>query len=66
MNLSIRPASNTYKTLPHQFQLTCTNATCVREIHPPYDRPQISYNFTHLNQINFIPLESIIGKVFNT
>ncbi|CAF2876708.1 unnamed protein product [Rotaria sp. Silwood2] len=48
------------KTLPHQFQLVCTNATRVQEIDLPFDHRQISYNFIHLNQVNILPLNSII------
>ncbi|CAF3852303.1 unnamed protein product [Rotaria magnacalcarata] len=60
MNLSIRPASETLKTLPHPFQLVCTNATNVQEIDLSFDHRQISYSFTHLNQVNNIQLNTII------
>ncbi|CAF3351327.1 unnamed protein product, partial [Rotaria sp. Silwood2] len=59
-NLSIRPASDCFKTLPHPYQLTCTNATRVQEINLSYDLNNITYNFIHLNQINTLPLNSII------
>ncbi|CAF5004331.1 unnamed protein product, partial [Rotaria sp. Silwood1] len=60
-NLSIRPASENFKTLPHQFQLVCTNATKLQEIDLPFDHRQISYNFTHLNEVNTLSLNSIIN-----
>ncbi|CAF5136544.1 unnamed protein product, partial [Rotaria magnacalcarata] len=36
-NLNIRLASDAFKTLPHQFQLLCTNGTNVKEIDFPVD-----------------------------
>jgi hypothetical protein len=63
-NLSIRPASDAFKTLSHLFQLVCTNATFVQEIHSTFDHRMIPYDFTHLNQVQDIPLNSIIGKFF--
>ena len=61
-NLSIRPASDVYKTLPHNFQLICNNATHIEEISLAFNYQQFTNNFTHLNQINNLPLNSIIGK----
>ncbi|CAF4049771.1 unnamed protein product, partial [Rotaria sordida] len=59
-NLTIKSAVDIYKTLPHPFQLTCTNGTRVREIDSPFVLEQNTYNFTPLNQINSLPLNSII------
>ncbi|CAF4877736.1 unnamed protein product, partial [Rotaria sp. Silwood1] len=59
-NLTIKSAVDIYKTLPHPFQLTCTNGTRVREIDPPFVLEENTYNFTPLNQINSLPMNSII------
>lgn len=61
--MTIRPASNEFKTLPHLFQLVCTNGTNVQEIDFDIDNRQTSYNFVHLNQVNTIPMHSIIGNL---
>ncbi|CAF1678640.1 unnamed protein product, partial [Rotaria magnacalcarata] len=59
-NLNIRLASDAFKTLPHQFQLLCTNGTNVKEIDFPVDHQHVCYKFVHLNQVNTIPMHSII------
>ncbi|CAF3436348.1 unnamed protein product [Rotaria socialis] len=59
-NLNIRPASDAFKTLSHQFQLLCTNGTTVKEIDFRLDHQHSCYNFVHLNQVNSIPMHSII------
>ncbi|CAF2142823.1 unnamed protein product, partial [Rotaria magnacalcarata] len=59
-NLNIRLASDAFKTLPHQFQLLCTNGTNVKEIDFPVDHQHLCYKFVHLNQVNTIPMHSII------
>lgn len=51
-----------YKTLPHPFQLLCTNATRVENIDVPFERGQPIFNFTHLNELDNLPLNSVIGK----
>jgi hypothetical protein len=63
-NLTIRPASEAFKTLPHSYQLVCTNSTSVQEINLPFDHQIISYDFTHLNQVDNKPMHLIIGKFF--
>ncbi|CAF1362680.1 unnamed protein product [Rotaria magnacalcarata] len=62
-NLNIRPASDAFKTLSHQFQLLCTNGTNVKEIDFRFDHQHLCYKFVHLNQVNTIPMHSIIGRV---
>ncbi|CAM4840044.1 unnamed protein product [Rotaria magnacalcarata] len=59
-NLSCRGASEAFKTLPHLYQLVCTNSTRVEEIDISFDNKQENYNFIHLNEVNSIPLNSIV------
>ncbi|CAF4001841.1 unnamed protein product [Rotaria sordida] len=59
-NLSVRPAPNVYKTLPHDYQLVCNNATRIEEISLAFNYQQIANNFIHLNQVNDLLLNSII------
>ncbi|CAF5223382.1 unnamed protein product, partial [Rotaria magnacalcarata] len=49
-NLSCRGASEAFKTLPHLYQLVCTNSTRVEEIDISFDNKQENYNFIHLNE----------------
>ena len=62
MNLSVREVVDAYKTLPHPFQLVCGNGTRVQEIEFPFDIGGISFNFTHLNDLYSVPLNSIISS----
>lgn len=64
VNLSIRTASDTYKTLPHQFQLICNNALHIQEISLSSINPPFNLNLIPLNQVNTLPLNSIIGTNF--
>ncbi|CAF1292374.1 unnamed protein product [Rotaria sordida] len=52
VNLSIRPASDLYKTLPHQFELLCNTGTRVEEIISPLINQELYHNFVHLNQVD--------------
>ncbi|CAF1557031.1 unnamed protein product, partial [Adineta steineri] len=61
-NLNIRPASDAFKTLPHQYQQVYTNGTSVEKIDFTLNHRNMSYNFIHLNQVNTIPMHSIIGN----
>lgn len=61
MNLSVRIASDVYKTLPHEFQILCNNATCIEEIGLPLLDKDFYDNLVHLSQVNILPLNSIIG-----
>ena len=51
-----------YKSLPYPFQLVCTNATRVENIGLQFERGQPIFNFTHLNEVDNLPLNSLIGK----
>ncbi|CAF1247877.1 unnamed protein product [Adineta steineri] len=59
-NLTIRASSDAYKTVAHPCQLICTTGTRVQEVDLSFNFQQISYNFIHLNQVDTIPLNSII------
>ncbi|CAF1539593.1 unnamed protein product [Adineta ricciae] len=63
LNLTIKSADEMYKTLPHPYQLVCTNATCAIETERLFDLQESTYNFTPLSQMNTLPLNSIVGKI---
>ncbi|CAF4104176.1 unnamed protein product [Rotaria magnacalcarata] len=64
-NLSVRLASDSFKTLAHSYQLVCTNTTVATQItSTPYDETP-TFNFVHLIQIPDLPLNSIIDVQAN-
>ncbi|CAM2714278.1 unnamed protein product [Rotaria socialis] len=64
-NLSVRLASDSFKTLAHSYQLVCTNTTVATQItSTPYDETP-TFNFVHLIQIADLPLNSIIDVQAN-
>ncbi|CAF2053861.1 unnamed protein product [Rotaria magnacalcarata] len=57
--LSIRSVDDLYKKLPHEFQLMVNKTTTVREITMSFNY-ELTYNFINLNQIETLPINSII------
>lgn len=51
---------DTYKSLCHDYQLIVTNNTNVRDISNQFHY-EMDYQFTHLNNIENLPLNSIIS-----
>lgn len=63
-DLSIRPAVDAYKTLAHAFQIVCTKTTSIQEIGDLLVQRTAS-SFVHLNLVDRLPLNSIIGNIAN-
>ncbi|CAF1368474.1 unnamed protein product [Adineta steineri] len=57
--LSIKTVDSIYKKLSHDFQLIVNKTTKTREITMTY-KYHLTYNFTHLNEVENLPLNSII------
>jgi len=59
--LSIRPAVDEYKSVPHPFQIVCTKSTRIQEIENLFFQRSAS-SFVHLDVVETLPLNSIIGN----
>jgi hypothetical protein len=52
-----------YKTLPHNFQLIATSSTSIQEVVSNFIYEPV-FNFINLEEIENLPLNSIVGKIF--